>query len=358
MPHNNVLIGLIRLSELPAEWSEKQAVNPRLLAAELAGVLRSISKKDQLIEPHNGRVHVFDPSHGQPHVSYHALAEYFDQVAQGRTAQQIHSTKGAISTNSYGLRRAWVEQLTAEAEKRSIIASGLLSHAQIPHRDFLGNALKAPEPPISVSGSDPQALSVRQKEQRAEGEQSASEQLEKAKQLADTLDKHCVRLTAQLDSEKAKTQQALNAASQHQAKANEAIRNQILLEEKLRDLQDEARALEDRAREAETLLEEVPIKIAQDFKHLAPIVSRLDKLLVVAGPQKKEKREEKKNLYLLIIAGLLKLLLDRKRPQHSQGTASDAISSRGWYGVKKRQVDGVFAAANRAETEASLEANE
>jgi len=81
-------------------------------------------------------------------------------------------------------------------------------------------------------------------------------------------------------------------------------------------------------------------------------------LFQVAGPQKKEKREEKKNLYLLIIAGLLKLLLDRKRPQHSQGTASDAISSRGWYGVKKRQVDGVFAAANRAETEASLEANE
>tara|TARA_R110001606_G_C15023167_1_gene610061 strand:+ start:67 stop:585 length:519 start_codon:yes stop_codon:yes gene_type:complete len=170
MPQNNVLIGLIRLSELPAEWSENQPVNPRLLASELAGVLRSISKKDQLIEPHNGMVHVFDPSCGQPLVSYHALADYFDQVAQGLSARRIYSSKGKISTTSYGLRRAWIEQLTAEAEKRSIIASGLLSHIQTPHQDFPGSALKAPEPPISISGSDPLALDVRKKEQRAEGE--------------------------------------------------------------------------------------------------------------------------------------------------------------------------------------------
>ncbi|WP_238545783.1 hypothetical protein, partial [Pseudomonas aeruginosa] len=59
---------------------------------------------------------------------------------------------------------------------------------------------------------------------------------------------------------------------------------------------------------------------------------------------------------LLVIAGLLELLLDRNRPNYTQGSAADAIAIKGWYGAGKRNVNAAFAAAKVAAKEASKEA--
>ncbi|WP_339846989.1 hypothetical protein [uncultured Halopseudomonas sp.] len=121
------------------------------------------------------------------------------------------------------------------------------------------------------------------------------------------------------------------------------------------DLQNDFRELEERALKTETSLKEAPAKIAQQFQHLSTDLTNVSKWIKASGAKE---RDATNNLCLLVIAGLLKLLFDRNRPHHNQGTASDAISKQRWRGVGKRNIDDTFAAAKRAETEASLEAEE
>ncbi|PTS82103.1 hypothetical protein DBR00_18500 [Pseudomonas sp. HMWF032] len=60
--------------------------------------------------------------------------------------------------------------------------------------------------------------------------------------------------------------------------------------------------------------------------------------------------------YLLTIAGLLSLLLDRKRPNYNQGSAAKAIAQKGWHGAGERQVNDLFAKANAAAKDATSDA--
>jgi phage-related tail protein len=65
---------------------------------------------------------------------------------------------------------------------------------------------------------------------------------------------------------------------------------------------------------------------------------------------------EAKPSHLLAVAGLLELLLDRKRPHYDQGAASKAIGLRGWRGAGERQVNEVFADAKKVAVDARKEA--
>lgn len=100
---------------------------------------------------------------------------------------------------------------------------------------------------------------------------------------------------------------------------------------------------------------------------------RITQVLLAFDRRSDQKDQEIKSLraeakpktpYLLAIAGLLELLLDKKRPSYLQGTAAEAIGARGWKGASDRQINGLFveakAAAKHAESvaQAKIEARE
>jgi len=60
--------------------------------------------------------------------------------------------------------------------------------------------------------------------------------------------------------------------------------------------------------------------------------------------------------HLLVVAGLLELLLDKKRPTYDQQRAAQAIADRGWHSAGNRRVNGIFAAAKKAAKSASSDA--
>ncbi len=231
--HRPQPFGRIRLTQVLESWSAEHPLNPRYLASELAGVMRTIGPGTQVLSPTFANATLFDPSTGAGSITLGALADYFDRYAVGASADTVETTNGAVQAGTVLLSRQWLGRLEIEADARAMLAAGLQQIA--PERFATDGAQPAGQNLLPLSGSDPQCLALLQEQHRREGEQLAAKQLEAVKQENASLK----QLITRLQAENAQTQWAKNDTEnrleQHRREAQEERRKRTLAEDQLRD---------------------------------------------------------------------------------------------------------------------------
>lgn len=225
--------GRVRLTQVVESWAAEHPLNPRLLASELADVLRTIGPSIQVLDHTAASVTLYDPTTGAGGVTIEALADYFDRYSAGAPADTIETTNGAAQAGAVLLSKPWIGRLESEAEARATIAAGLQQVAPAPIAT--GGALPTEQHQPPLSGSAPECLALRQAQQRQEGEQSAREQLDATKQLAERLTLENERLRATLATLEQRHQQTQEEAEQHRRAAAEDRRQRTLAEDQLRE---------------------------------------------------------------------------------------------------------------------------
>lgn len=225
--------GRVRLTQVVESWAAEHPLNPRLLASELADVLRTIGPSTQVLDHTAASVTLYDPTTGAGGVTIEALADYFDRYSAGAPADTIETTNGAAQAGAVLLSKPWIGRLESEAEARATIAAGLQQVAPAPIAT--GGALPTEQHQPPLSGSAPECLALRQAQQRQEGEQSAREQLDATKQLAERLTLENERLRATLATLEQRHQQTQEEAEQHRRAAAEDRRQRTLAEDQLRE---------------------------------------------------------------------------------------------------------------------------
>ena len=234
-------IGRVRLSEIADDWSRTQALNPRLLAAELAGVLRTIAPDGKQLEGHHYSRAMFDLSAGAGGLTYWALADYFDSLGGERPSTSVHTTTGPAPASTVLLSRTFVEQIVRAATSRAATAAGFIVET-LPTLPAIGGAARKTHQPEPPPGSSPEVLAAHQAQQRQVGEQSAAEQLEaarlaqqKAERAAEkeqSLADEARRQLAELRQENESLRQSLNvSARQLQAAQDDACNLEEQLEQ-------------------------------------------------------------------------------------------------------------------------------
>ncbi|MGV8841859.1 MAG: hypothetical protein ACOH2I_01120 [Pseudomonas sp.] len=229
-------IGRIRLSEIAGDWSENQALNPRLLASEVAGAIRSISEPGTPVaQGYAVVIGLVDNGPPAGIVTMWALADYFDGVSSGCVPDSMVTASGSIRAGTVLLSRSWLDRLVTEATECAAIASGLAQIMEAVPVQFGSSAALAYIQPTPPSGSDPECLAIRQTQQRQEGERSAGESLETAEQRTLLLEHENAKLRAQLASREHQYQQAQEDGEEHRRAALEERRQRTLAEEQLQD---------------------------------------------------------------------------------------------------------------------------
>lgn len=322
-------IGRIRLNEIVGDWSENQALNPRLLAAEVADAIRSTSPPNTPVaQGYAVVVGLVDNGPPAGIVTIGALTEYFDGVSTGCAPDSMMTASGSIRAGGVLLARSWIDRLVTEATERAAIASGLAQVMEAAPVQFGSSAAPAYIQPPPPSGSDPECLAIRQAQQRKEGEQSAAEKLDAFQIEAQLLKAENAMLTGRL---------ALSEAD-------------LATEREARGAERAARlAAEERRDEAEADRDAMSDKFPELGRKLVEVAA-------LFGKKSAQQRHQSSKVLLLTVAGLLELLLDRKRPNYDQGAASKAIALRGWRSAGERQVNEVFAEAKKIAKEARKEA--
>lgn len=225
--------GRIRLPQVIEAWSDGSRFNPRLLASELAGVLRTLGPANQVIDAAFASVTLYDPATGAGGITLEALAAYFEQRAAGITETAVETASGSVQAGAVLLARHWIARLEFEAESRAELAAALHLAAPAPAPGQGPQPATQHQPPLT--GSAPECLALRQAQQRIEGEHSASHRLEAAEQRCELLARENEQLRAQLSAQEHRTQQAQEAAEQHRRAAEDDRRARTLLEDQLRD---------------------------------------------------------------------------------------------------------------------------
>lgn len=170
--------GRIALSQIVDEWLEHQPLNPRLLATELAELIRSLSKPGTLLPADCALLVGPSDVQAKPDaLTLWGIAEYFDALGQGRTPSTVATTQGRARAGAVLVARYWIDRLVKEATDRALIANGLM-HSMTASVPTQGNTALAQNSPQFISGSDPTCLAIREQQQRAEGEHTASQQLD------------------------------------------------------------------------------------------------------------------------------------------------------------------------------------
>lgn len=206
-------IGRIRLSEIADDWSRTGSLNPRLLAAEVAGVLRSIAPDGQALGPQHYSLTMFDLATGAGGLTFGALADYFDSHAGEQPSTSIQTTAGPTPAGAVLLTQPFVARIVSDATQRAATAAGFVIEVA-PSPVISGSAQRQtlqPEPP---PGSSPEVLAAHQAQQRREGEQSAGEQLDAAFAALQQAEQEKAKLLARDAVREAQRQQALEDAEQ------------------------------------------------------------------------------------------------------------------------------------------------
>ncbi len=233
--------GRVRLTQVVESWAAEQPLNPRLLASELADVLRTIGPAEHVLNHTAVSVTLYDPTTGAGGVTIEALSDYFDRYSAGAPADTIETTNGAAQAGAVLIARHWIGRLEIEAEARAKIAAGLQQVAPAPVAT--GGALPTEQHQPPLSGSAPECLELRQAQQRQEGEHSAREQLEAARlaqqkaeqntEKAQARAEAAIQQLAALHQEIARLQEALNTSTRQ---LQEAQNDACDLEEELEQL--------------------------------------------------------------------------------------------------------------------------
>jgi hypothetical protein len=236
-------IGRIRLNEIVGDWSENQALNPRLLAAEVADAIRSISQPGTPVaQGYAVVVGLVDNGPPADIVTMWALAEYFDGVSIGCAPDSIITEGGSIRAGAVLLARNWLDRLVTEATERAAIASGLAQVIEAAPGRFSNSVALAYTQPTPPSGSAPECLAIRQAQQRIEGEQSAAEHLEIEQAERQRLELEVIALRARLATKEAQVAQLIEEGelqrreiSTEKRARREAEDAQIIMEVQLED---------------------------------------------------------------------------------------------------------------------------
>lgn len=175
-------VGKIRLSAIAAEWSDTQTLNPRLLAGEVAFLLRTLPA-NQVLDERVASAILYDPVAGAGGVTHGALADYFEAVSQGAPPETITTSTGQVRAAVVFIARHWIDKAVNEATQRAAAVAGFVTVANdVASFAIMASGaparLEAPAPP--PSGSAPGYLQMRQAQQRQAGEKSAAEQLDAA----------------------------------------------------------------------------------------------------------------------------------------------------------------------------------
>ncbi|GAB3380365.1 hypothetical protein [Azotobacter armeniacus] len=349
--------GRIALDRIANEWSENQPLNPRLLAAEVADAIRSMSQPGTPVPPDCAViVGVLDATAGLNSVTMWAVADYFDGMSMGQAPATIATTNGGARAGTVLLARYWIDRLATEATERAAVATGLAQAIETPPTRSNGRAALAYIEPEPLSGSDPVCLAIRQEQQRQEGAKNLLEQLEAAQAARQYAEQEAVGLRAERDALAAQLQYFQEETELWRRTANEELRAKLAAEERMREecgakllAEEKIEKSEKRAETAESALDALPSKFPELGRQLAEV-------LALFGKKPAQRRTPSSKVLLLTVAGLLELLLDRRRPPYDQGAAAAAIALRGWRGAGARQVNDVFAEARKEAKEARKEA--
>lgn len=344
-------IGRVRLSDIAEEWSRTQALNPLLLAAEVAGVLRTLAPDGQPLGNQHYSLAVFDLSTGAGGITYRALADYFDTLGSGQPSDCIDTTIGSIRVGTVLLAHTFFSPIVAEAINRAATAAGFIAEA-LPSQATIGSTQRQifqPEPP---PGSSPEVLAAHQIQLRQEGEQSAGELLEAERNARQHLEASNTKLSARLAVAETQLRQAQETAEEARSQLNEERRARLLAEAQAVEEAEARATAEARAADAEAELSHAPAKIAESFAEIGRLISASQWFTKPATNQSSNNHRP----YLLTIAGLLSLLLDRQRSNYNQGSAAKAIAQKGWHGAGERQVNELFAKAKVAAKDAGSDA--
>lgn len=225
--------GRIRLDQVIDAWSASSAFNPRLLACELAALLRTLAPASQPIADHAVTVVVFDSATGPGSLSFGTLAAYFEHYSAEGQQGTIETTKGSARAGAVYLAKSWIGQLEIDTEARARIAAGLQQAHPAPRPS--GGAQTADQHQPPMSGSDPECLALHQAQQRQAGERSAAEQLEVFEQRALLAEREVAKLQAKEQALEYSRQQALAEAEQERRSSSEERRQRTLIEDKLRE---------------------------------------------------------------------------------------------------------------------------
>lgn len=235
-------------------WSASSALNPRLLASELAALLRALAPASQPIGAHAATVVMFDTASGSGTLSFGTLAAYFERYSAEGVANTVETTTGSARAAAVYLARSWIGPLEVDTEARARIAAGLQQAHPAPRPS--GGAQPADQHQPPMSGSDPECLALHQAQQRQAGERSAAEQLEAAR---------LAQQKAEQEAEKAQARASV-AIQQLAALHHENGRLQGELNTSARQL----RAAQDDACDLEAELEQLTL-FAECLRHDNPL---------------------------------------------------------------------------------------
>ncbi|MNJ31054.1 hypothetical protein D3C77_256740 [compost metagenome] len=344
----------VRLDMIAAEWSEERAINPRLLATELAACLRSLSPETHPIHEAFASVTITSSPVGAGPITFGALAAYFEEVADGRAPTTILAATGKVPASTVTIARSWISRPIAEAEERAHFAAGYA----LPANDNPVLAVTvhsvsqfSHSPPPQPSGSEAGYLKMRESHLRQKGEHCAAIELEAAKQKALLLEAENSNLVGRISLYKSKLDELNEKFRDERSARLNAVE---LLEDAMSRLESAETArmvAETKAEAAEMALAVAPERIADDFSNLQSSLEQAGKWF---AKRSKHRQAEQAGVELLIIAGLLDLLLEHDRPPYNKGRIAEAISRKGWPGAGLRNVNGMFAEAKKAAEEAAL----
>ncbi|MGY8822162.1 MAG: hypothetical protein ACKVLM_22520 [Pseudomonadales bacterium] len=338
-------IGRISVARVTDEWADTQALNPRSLAFEMAEALRSMSQPGATVPRDKALVMGVASLDGADELTWHGLADYFDCFGSGNHPARVATLRGECQPSALLLDRAWLEMLTSEAVARAEIAAGY-AQALSGTLTTAGATALAPQQPVTLSGSAPECLELREAQQRHKGEGSAAEQLDAALIAREQSEQEANRLRTQVAIVEAQLCQAQEEIEDWRRELSEERRETTKLAERLAESEQAVQIAEQNAAEAVA-------HTATRFGHLECALKHVTDL--VSGPSPKKTTAAQKTA-LLVIAGLLRLLTAKNRSRYSQGSAASAIADMGWTGAGARNVNAVFSEAKKCAADAAADA--
>ncbi|MEE3508159.1 hypothetical protein QN399_18130 [Pseudomonas sp. 10C3] len=229
--------GRIQLSRIVPEWDDEQPINPRMLAGEVADVLRTLMPVDHLIHSLHASVTLSASTTGDRSITYGALADYFESASLGQPAETISTSAGPVQTAAVVIWRQWIGTITIEATSRALMVAGYAMPANDTQSSALivgGHPSRSHFAPAETpSGSEEGYLKMRQTTQRQEGEKTAARDIFAEREKSRTLEQRVMELLAQSAIDKAQSQQFMDEAEQSRRDTSSERRARLKAEDEL-----------------------------------------------------------------------------------------------------------------------------
>lgn len=264
--------GRVSVARVIDEWGDRQRLNPRSLAFELADALRSISQPGATVPADKALIMGFAGQEGAAGITWYALADYFDGFGIGSAPTRIITTNGECTPSALLLDRGWIDRLTAEAVARAEIAAGY-AQALPSAPATIGAAALAPQQPVTPSGSAPVCLKIREAQQRREGEASAAEQLDAERTARNQSEQEASRLRAKLEAIETLLHQERESIEGLRRELNESERARGRLAEQLIEAKQEAQEAKQKTDEAAASAAAAFSRLEGQLNHVASLFS-------------------------------------------------------------------------------------